>query len=205
MTDDFLFSINDCLSHYKVYECYRLVQNCPALVTPTRRLLLHSELTHINPDLPTDFSDLRTYILYNDLLIFCKRRGDTNRLVYHGIVILDQTVLKPLDSKLVKKIINANGGQRKRSFFGIRKQASQQAAAPGVYGLELFFQFIKDKDATTFLNPILNYGGGVTNNVSSSDSLRRHILLTASLEEQELWTGHLQNVINDITSAHSIL
>lgn len=186
-----------------MFECYRLVLNTPALVTPTRRLLLHSELTHINPDFPTDFSDQRTYILYNDLLMFCKRRGDTNKLVYHGLVILDQTVLKPLDSKLVKKIANAGGG-RKRSFFGIRKQASQQAAG-GVFGLELFFQFIRDKDATTFLNPILNYGGGVANNVPSSDALRRHILLTSSQEEQELWTDHLQKVIKSITSARSIL
>ncbi|KAI8338208.1 Dbl homology domain-containing protein [Chlamydoabsidia padenii] len=190
-------SIDDCLAHYKVYECYRLVRNSPALVTPTRRLILHSELTHIDPSLPTDLSDRRTYILYNDLFIFCKHHD--NALYYHGIVILDQTVLKPLDTKIANKILQ-HGGHRKRSLFGIKKQEVSPGSPRHVYGLELFFQFVRDKDATTYLNPILNYGGGVANNVPSSDSLRRHILLMNSMEEQQLWMNHLQQVIKSITS-----
>ncbi|KAI8099470.1 Dbl homology domain-containing protein [Halteromyces radiatus] len=220
--------IDNCLSHYRVYECFRLVQNSPALVTPTRRLLLHSELIHVDPNSPTDTSDKRIYILYNDLFIFCKRQKD-GKLHYKGIVILDKTVLKPMDPKIVNKIyekhqksVQGNGG-RKLSIFGSRRQnqatltttssssnsssssgsstTSSTTEEFGVYGLELFFQFIMDNNVISYSNPIGGYGGASVSSTTCSDSIRRHILRTSSLEEQNLWMDHLRRVIQSVTAA----
>ncbi|ORZ24510.1 Dbl homology domain-containing protein [Absidia repens] len=234
--------VEDCLSHYKVYKWFRAVQNSPALVTPTRRLLLYSDLIHLDPDAPTDMTDHRTYILYNDLLIFCKQQKD-GRMFYQGIVILDKAVLKPMDRKIANKIrdkhqkaIKQANGSRKLSLFGIKKQQQQQpqqqqqlksnssnqtstrtsttsdssssgsassiySEDSGVYGFEIFFQFVMDKNVTSYTNPITSYGMGPVTSVASNDSVRRHILLTRSLEEQTLWNEHLQRVIKSVTSS----
>lgn len=129
------FRIDNCLSHYRVYECFRLVINSPAVVTPTRRLLLHSELIHVDPNSPTDTTDRRFYILYNDLFIYCKRQKD-GKLVYKGTVILDKATLKPIDSKVANKIYekhqksiqaaNNSSNGRKLSLFGMKKVQQQQ-------------------------------------------------------------------------------
>ncbi|CAO3600211.1 unnamed protein product [Absidia cylindrospora] len=235
--------IDDCLSHYRVYECFRLVQNSPAIVTPTRRLLLHSELIHVDPNSPTDTADRRFYILYNDLLIYCKRQKD-GKLVYKGTVILDKATLKPMDSKVANKIYEkhqksiqqqGNGG-RKLSLFGMKKQQQQNssnndtvsaAGSPhrrtstrtsttsssasstassntteefAVYGLELYFQFVLDSNVMAYSNQLNGYGGAAINSTSASDSIRRHILRMKSLEEQNLWSEHLQHTIKALTS-----
>jgi hypothetical protein len=210
-----------------VYECFRLVQNSPALVTPTRRLLLHSELIHIDPSTPTDMSDRRIYILYNDMLIFCKQQKDT-KLIYKGKVILDKTTIRPMDTKITNKIYEkhqkaTHPSGRKLSLFGMKKQqqhhhqsssdtrssASSTSSGGGntsseefgVYGLELYFQFVLDNSVLAYSNPLNGYGGAVISNNSSSDSIRRHILRMKTLEEQTLWTTHLQQVIKAVSTA----
>ncbi|KAI8342276.1 Dbl homology domain-containing protein [Chlamydoabsidia padenii] len=220
--------IDNCLSHYRVYECFRLVQHSPALVTPTRRLLLHSELIHIDPSTPTDMSDRRIYILYNDMLIFCKQQKD-GKLTYKGTVVLDKTVLRPMDTKITNKIYEKHQkmvtqqqqGGRKLSLFGMKKnqetttrQATRTSTVSSsassstsssteefcVYGIEFFFQYLMDNSLLAYTSPLSGYGGTVMSNNLNSDSLRRHIVRMKSLEEQQLWTTHLQQVIKNVST-----
>ncbi|CAO3635078.1 unnamed protein product [Cunninghamella blakesleeana] len=112
--------INDCLSHYRVYEYFHNTLSSPALLTPTRRLLLVTECIHIDPSSPSDLSDIRTYLLYNDLFVFSKKLKDGKKYQHKGIITLTKTILKPLEPKIITKI------QEKKAKLRQQQQQQQQ-------------------------------------------------------------------------------
>ncbi|ORX52787.1 Dbl homology domain-containing protein [Hesseltinella vesiculosa] len=203
--------IDDSLGLYDVYQSYRLVQNSPAQVTLSRRLLLHDELIHVDMLLPHETSDVRSYLLFNDLFIFCKKQKD-GRLAHRGIIILKKVKLKPLEPALVDKIMEKekqlqqrNKGRKKSLLSSSRKSIASGHSSgsssvltddTGVYGFELHFQFFSS-DHFAVTNPFTGMGGTAT--ASVYDEMRRLVLRTKSLEQQQRWMDQLSMVIKKTT------
>ncbi|KAG2174841.1 hypothetical protein INT43_005903 [Umbelopsis isabellina] len=70
------------------------IQNLPNIFSPTRRLLLQGDLYRVNSQTQSLNPNVayllepRTYLLFNDMLIYCKVKGNNGLLHYKGTVDL---------------------------------------------------------------------------------------------------------------------
>ncbi|CAO3586077.1 unnamed protein product [Absidia cylindrospora] len=195
-------------THYQVLEAHRTITNCPVQVTPTRRLLLKSRLIKVDLDDLSSIADIRTYILYNDQLIFCKKdTSNTNNkkqqhqqqqqpvLQYKGVVDLLYCDLRVLSPAVCAKMVEVK--RSLLSSFRSSKKSSADANDPRkavppspAYGFELIIsENNMDITPSNFEN---------ATSTSGAPLKRRHIIRTQSLEEQTLWVETLRKVIQHI-------
>jgi hypothetical protein len=70
------------------------IQNLPNIFSPRRRLILKGDLYRVNSQTQSLNPNVayllepRTYLLFNDMLIYCKVKGNTGLLHYKGTVEL---------------------------------------------------------------------------------------------------------------------
>jgi hypothetical protein len=70
------------------------VQNLPSIFSPTRQLLITGSMYRVNTQTQSLNPNVafvlepRTYLLFNDMLIICKAKGDSGQLHYKGTVAL---------------------------------------------------------------------------------------------------------------------
>ncbi|KAI8343049.1 Dbl homology domain-containing protein [Chlamydoabsidia padenii] len=191
--------LGDSQTHLLVFEASRTITSCPIQVTLTRRLLLKSKLIKVDLDDLSSTADVRTYILFNDQLIFCKGNtgGGNNRkqaLQYKGTIDLCHCNVQALSPAVCAKM-----AQAKRPFLTTFRSAQ---ALPGssdlhpntpsstAFGFELV---TKEHDMDIMISNLEN-----ALSTSGTPLKHRHIIRTQSLEEQALWVDTLGKVIQYI-------
>jgi hypothetical protein len=144
----------------------------------------------------TSTSDVRTYLLYNDQLVFCKKDNNSNTkytLQYKGEVNLLFCDLRVLSPAVCAKMVQA-----KRSLLSsFRSNTSNTKKLPSAetpaFGFELLLS-----DNTMDMTP-----SHFENATSTATILkRRHIIRTQSLEEQNSWVEQLTKVIQHVKRIH---
>ncbi|CEJ04221.1 hypothetical protein RMCBS344292_18188 [Rhizopus microsporus] len=168
-----------------VLEVYRTVHGCPVNVTLNRRLILFADLIKVDVDDVTATSDVRTYYLYSDHLIFCRKQKDkkdaSRKLVYKGSLNLRGAELKYLSPALVTKMCET----KKSSLFKIGKKSTDSTSLPGT---EAFgFELVTTEINAEAVAPMYFSGATIPPQVASGPVRRRHILRTRTAEEQKMW------------------
>ncbi|KAI9032793.1 hypothetical protein CLU79DRAFT_693251 [Phycomyces nitens] len=192
--------INDCQSHLMVLECSRIIENCSIPVTIDRRLILRATLIKVNLENPLLVNDTRTYVLYNDSLIFCKKVKNLRkeRLQCKGSLDLVGATLRPIPKSLVAQMTEARKPVLP-AFFSKKMEEPQSPQIP-VYGFELVVNE-KTSDGPTSQNfsfavdslPGVK-GGGIVYR-------RRHVVRTNTLAEQTLWIDKLVKILQSVNSS----
>lgn len=182
-----------------VLEVYRTVHGCPVNVTLNRRLILFADLIKVDVDDVTATSDVRTYYLYSDHLIFCRKQKDKKdaprKLVYKGSLNLRGAELKYLSPALVTKMCET----KKSSLFKIGKKSTDSTSLPGT---EAFgFELVTTEINAEAVAPMYFSGATIPPQVASGPVRRRHILRTRTAEEQKMWYESLEKVIKTISHA----
>lgn len=84
----------ECNNLWQMAYLQSTIQNLPNIFSPTRKLILRGNLYRVNShtqSLNPNVAFLlepRTYLLFSDMLIFCKAKGDGRQLHYKGTVEL---------------------------------------------------------------------------------------------------------------------
>ncbi|CAO3613581.1 unnamed protein product [Cunninghamella blakesleeana] len=183
----------DCQRHFEVLEAYRTINNCPIEVTPKRRLILKSRLIKVDLDDLTSTSDVRTYILYNDRLIFCRKDKKKDKLQYKGMLSLENCELRTLSTAVLAKMAEVKKPLLSLSFRTKKASAANLPSVPppAAYGFELITPEVS-------MDVPGNFEGA--SSTAGNTLKRRHIIRTQSLEEQRLWIETLRKVIHRIHS-----
>ncbi|CAO3644556.1 unnamed protein product [Cunninghamella echinulata] len=191
-SNQILEKMMDCQRLFEVLEANRTIYNCPIEVTPNRRLLLKSRLIKVDLDDLTSTSDVRTYILYNDQLIFCRKDKKQDKLQYKGALHLENCELRVLSPAICAKMAEV----KKSILLSFRSKkasaANSLSAVPPAtaYGFELITPEVSmDVIPGNFENAMSTAGTPLK---------RRHMIRTQSLEEQDLWVNTLRKVIKNI-------
>ncbi|KAI8088684.1 Dbl homology domain-containing protein [Halteromyces radiatus] len=188
----------DAQTHFQVLEAYRTINNCPVQVTPTRRLLLKSRMIKVDLDDLTSVADVRTYILYNDQLIFCKKDNSNKKqqqqmtLQYKGDVDLIHCDLRVLSPAVCAKMVEVKRSVLS-SFRSSKKTSADNTIVPPspAYGFELI-------TSENSMDIMPNNSQNASSATSGAPTKRRHIIRTQSLEEQKLWVDTLKKVMQHI-------
>lgn len=180
------FSVKDRLAHIRVLEAARSVQDNPALVTATRRLYISGLLTKIDMSNPQSLSDTRTYLLYNDVFIYCQKVKNNNstKLIYKGSVVLKNAEIMPISEASIAKIAEV----KKSSLpLFMRKSSNPQpsiSTMSDIYGFEI--------EATELEAEVMAWGEGFYP-VPPSGSTKRHVVMRTQTEaEQHAWVALLR-------------
>ncbi|KAI7863581.1 Dbl homology domain-containing protein [Spinellus fusiger] len=176
--------IQDRLRHADVLHAYLNFQHCPMVVTPTRRLLLRAQLIRVNITDPSSISDIRTYILYNDVLVICRRERKESRLQYKESISLAQAYIRPLNKQLISRMLEVKKPNSFPLLFNRKSTQKDNASDQMAYGFEVFAPHSPSADAFA---PI------------SAKTCRRYIMRTRTLEEQQLWMGRLYEVASSMS------
>ncbi|KAG0760548.1 hypothetical protein G6F62_005279 [Rhizopus arrhizus] len=188
----------NCQAHLMVLEIYRSVENCPVTVTLNRRLILYSDLIKVDLEDVTATSDVRTYYLYSDHLIYCRKQKDKKdgprKLVYKGSLNLRGAEIRNLQPVLVTKMC-----EPKKPLFKIKKKPADTVSLPGV---EAFgFELITSEANIDAVAPMYFSNASMPPQMSSGLIKRRHILRTKSLEEQKTWYAAIEKVIKTLNQS----
>ncbi|CAO3694735.1 unnamed protein product [Rhizopus stolonifer] len=179
-----------CQAHLMVLEIYRTIQDCPVTVTLNRRLLMQSDLIKIDLEDVSATSDVRTYYLYTDHLIFCRKQKEKRdagrKLVFKGSLNLRGAEIRPLHTTLISRM-----SETKKSMFKISKRVTAEPLLE-VYGFELI------TSEANVEAPIYFSNASMPPQMSSCPIRRRHVLRTRSQEEQRMWYTAIENVIKSI-------
>ncbi|KAI8373962.1 Dbl homology domain-containing protein [Choanephora cucurbitarum] len=197
--------LKDRLSLVRVLEAAQTIQDNPAIVTANRRMLIVGPLTKIDISDPQSVTDTRTYLLYNDILMYCqkiktsnkKKSSNGQKLVYKGMVNLKHADICPLSESVVAKI-----SQTKKTLglaVFVRKSdnfSSDSNGAPSVYGFE-----IKTNDRSTEPTSVA-WGDGtypIPGHHSGNGAKRQLIMRTQTEAEQDAWISLLRKVSQQVT------
>ncbi|KAI9279599.1 Dbl homology domain-containing protein [Sporodiniella umbellata] len=176
-----------CLAHLAVLEVTRTVQNCPISVTLNRRLIHQAELIKVDLDDLAGTSDVRTYFLFTDHLMFCSKKTNKKAsLVYKGSLSLLGADVRHLPPALLTKMAHV-----KKSLFRIGKKSDDTAAGPApAFGFEIITHDAQGDSVA----PMGFSNGSLPSQSSAAPVRRRHILRTKTLEEQKLWSVSVKKV-----------
>ncbi|KAI9496029.1 hypothetical protein BDB00DRAFT_811446 [Zychaea mexicana] len=189
----------DCKKHVSVIDVQRAMPNCPATVTLTRRVLVRAPLVKVNLEDPTDTSDVRTYILYNDMLLFCKQSN--RKLQLKGKLELRGALVRPILPQLAAEILDPKSGRKTTNilttFRNNKKDVQQKPSVPiAVYGFEVLVMEGNADYITAFHQ---NYG-------SSGPAIRRrHVVRAQSAEQQEAWMQKLDLAIQLVNTPTRVI
>ncbi|KAI7868764.1 Dbl homology domain-containing protein [Spinellus fusiger] len=184
--------IKDCKSNLAVLEYYHFIGNCCVSVTLDRRLLLWTTLIEIDIDYPTIKNKPKTYILYNDALIYCGKSKsitkDNEKLQFLGTLELANASIKPLCPRLTQSMSEP----QKSSLIYFSKKTRPVVPQVPVYGFELT---VLDSNVEASFNH-----GHLTSAIMEEVVIqRRYALRTRSMCEQELWMETLKSTILSVT------
>ena len=127
--------LTDCKRHMLVMDIQRVMSNCPATVTLTRRVLLQAPLVKVSLDDPTSTSDVRNYILYNDMLLFCKQSSSSTnnninkKLQLKGKLELRGAIVRPILPQLAEEMMDPKSSRKTNilnTFRSKQKDSLQQ-------------------------------------------------------------------------------
>ncbi|KAL0088653.1 Dbl homology domain-containing protein [Phycomyces blakesleeanus] len=192
--------VNDCQSHLMVLECSRIIENCSVPVTIDRRLILRATLIKVSLENPLLVNDTRTYVLYNDSLIFCKKVKNLRkeRLQCKGVLDLVGATLRPIPKSLVAQMTEARKPVLP-AFFSKKLEEPQSPQIP-VYGFELVVND-RNSDGPTSQNFSFAVDSLPTVNGTGVVYRRRHVVRTNTLSEQTLWIDKLVKVLQAVNSS----
>ncbi|GAA5796614.1 hypothetical protein HPULCUR_001987 [Helicostylum pulchrum] len=189
--------IKDRLAHVRVLEASRSIQGNPASVTTARRLYITGLLTQVNPSDPQSTSDTRTYLLFNDIFMFCqKHKPNTGKklsytkLQYKGMINLKHAEITPLSAKLIAKISEVKKPSALASFM---RKSGTQNSTPGaeatlVYGFE-----IKTNEASGDMLAVgLDSQYPVPGHAAGNGVKRLIVMRTQTETEQNAWIALLK-------------
>ncbi|KAI9483326.1 MAG: Dbl homology domain-containing protein [Benjaminiella poitrasii] len=201
--------IKDRLAHIRVLEASRTIQDNPASVITTRRLIISGSLVKIDISNPHSLNDSRTYLLYNDLFIFCqkkKQNSNSNKLICKGAINLKHAEIMPLSAKHIAKMTEVKKASPFSSFM-IRKPSdtNQQASKtdgvntpPPIFGFEMLV--INDPASNVVVTPLRGDGlYFVPGNMISSSNKRLYIMRTQTEAEQNAWISLLRKTSAQIS------
>ncbi|KAG2225701.1 hypothetical protein INT45_012173 [Circinella minor] len=192
--------LTDCKKHMLVMDIQRAMPNCPATVTLTRRVLLQAPLVKVSLDDPTNISDVRNYILYNDMLLFCKQSSSSSlspninmnkKLQLKGKLELRGAIVRPILPQLAEEMMDSKSGRKTNilnTFRNSKKDSMQQKLSipTSVYGFEVL---VIEGNADYIAAFHQNYGS------SGPAVRRRHVLRAQSAEQQDAWLQSLDHAI----------
>lgn len=191
-------SVKDRLAHVHVLEASRMIQGNPAIVTSSRRLYISSVLTRIEASDPHSSSDVRTYLLYNDMFMYTQKlklsKGSPQqKLQYKGMVSLKHSEIVPLSSQIITKY---QEGPKPSKLSFMRKSGSQNSDAyANIYGFEIRVNETATSESVSMGSDTYTVPGH-----SSGNGARRQIVFRVETEaEQNRWIGLLRIVSKHAT------
>lgn len=203
--------IKDRLAHVRVLEASRTIQGNPATVTTARRLLISGILTQVNMSDPQSTADSRTYLLYNDIFMFCQKvkpNSNSNgkksgkplapvKLQYKGIISLKHAEIVPLSAKLIAKITEV----KKPSGLGafMRKSDAQNPTATNGASLVYGFEIRTNERSGELLAVGLDSSVPVPGHASGNGAKRQLIMRTQTEAEQNAWIALLRKTSHIMT------
>lgn len=199
--------MKDRLGHVRVLEASRSIQGNIAVVTISRRLYISSVITLVDLSEPHSTTDTRTYVLYNDMLIYCQKiksyskksskstgSGGPIKLQFKGIISLKVAEVLPLSAKTIAKISEVKKHSGLSSFM--RKSEPQTTVGPRlVYGFELKVQGSSDEVmgiGDNYVYPMPTHG-------PMSIVKRTLIMRTQTESEQNAWMALIRRVHQNVT------
>ncbi|KAI8365746.1 Dbl homology domain-containing protein [Blakeslea trispora] len=196
--------IKDRLSLVRVFEAARTVQDNPAIVTANRRMFIVGPLTKIDVSDPQSVVDTRTYLLYNDILMYCqkiksgnkRKSSDSQKLVYKGMINLKHADICPLSESIVTKISQTKKTLGLAVFIRKSDTLSADSSKPSVYGFEIKTNDRSDQPTSVAWNdgmyPIPGHNSG-------NGAKRQLIMRTQTEAEQNAWIALLRKVSQQVT------
>jgi hypothetical protein len=191
-------------------EASRSVQGNVVGVSSSRRLYITGVLTQVNMSDPQSISDSRTYILYNDIFIYCQKIKPNNnsnkknnkpessvKLQYKGMISLKHADITPLSAKCIAKISEVKKSSAFGSFMRKSESQSSNVAANGsslVYGFEIHI----NENAGDVMAVGVNFVP-VPGNASSNGNKKVLIMRTQSEAEQNAWMALLRKTSRTMT------
>lgn len=178
-------------------EASRSIQGSPASVTTARRLYITGLLIQVNPSDPQSTSDTRTYLLFNDIFMYCqKHKPNTGKklshtkLLYKGMINLKHAEITPLSAKLIAKISESKKPSALASFM---RKSGTPNSTPGaeatlVYGFE-----IKTNEASGDMLAVgLDSQYQVPGHAAGNGVKRLIVMRTQTETEQNAWIALLK-------------
>jgi hypothetical protein len=194
-----LFSVKDRLAHIRVLEASRSISENPAAVTTSRRLYITGVLTQVNISDAQSLVDSRTYLLYNDIFMFCQKVKVPSptvkknekvappvKLQYKGMIALRNAEITPLSAKHIAKISEV----KKSSGFFTRK--AEPTTATPVATLVYGFEIKTNESAGDVIEIGLDSHYPVPGHASSNGAKRHLIFRTQTEAEQNAWLALLR-------------
>ncbi|KAI9251379.1 Dbl homology domain-containing protein [Phascolomyces articulosus] len=211
--EQFQGRLSDCRKHLAVMEIQRTMPNCPATVTLTRRVLLQAPLVKVNLEDPSNTSDIRTYILYNDMLLFCKQSlpstsninnniNSNKKLQLKGKLELRGALVRPFLPQLAEEILDSKTGRNKMNILNTFRNnkktgaMTQQKLPTAIYGFEVL---VMEGNADYMAAFHQNYGS------SGPAVRRRHVLRAYSAEQQDAWLKNLDHAIQLVNTPTRVI
>lgn len=199
-----LKSIKDRLAHIRVLEASWSVQDNPASVTTARRLYITGLLTRVDISNPQSTQDTRTYLLYNDIFMYCQKMKPTNnnkkegngKLIYKGIISLRQAEIAPLSAENISKMSKVKKASALSTF--IRKssadaQSQNATEAIVVYGFEIYANETSLEGITALRGDGLGVSSyTVPGHKVGNGNKRLYIMKTQTEAEQNAWISLLR-------------
>ncbi|KAI8888118.1 hypothetical protein K501DRAFT_241267 [Backusella circina FSU 941] len=190
--------IKDRLSHLNVLEASRVIQGNPAIVTSSRRLYISSTLTRIEATDPHSSSDVRTYLLYNDMFMYTQKlkpgkNSPQQKLQYKGMISLKHSEIVPLSPQIIAKY---QEGPKTSKLSFMRKSESQNSDAyTNIYGFEIRVNETATSESISMGSDTYTVPG----HSSGNGSKRQIVFRTETETEQNKWIGLLRIVSKQAT------
>lgn len=195
--------IKDRIAHIRVLEASWSIQDNPASVTIARRLYITGLLTRVDVSNPQSTQDTRTYLLYNDIFMYCQKIKPTNtnkkegndKLFYKGIINLRQAEITPLSAENITKMVKVKKASALSTF--IRKssadsQSQNATEAVVVYGFEIHANEASLEGITALRGDGLGVAYTVPGHKAGNGSKRLYIMKTQTEAEQNAWISLLR-------------
>ena len=165
-------------------------------------------LTQVNLSDPQSTSDSRTYLLYNDIFMFCQKVKPTSnsgkksskptpsvKLTYKGMISLKRAEITPLSAKLIAKISEVKKPSGLGSFMRkSESQSSSSSTASLVYGFEIRTNELSEEVLAIGIDVYAVPGHG------SGNGVKRHLIMRTQTEaEQNAWIYLLRKTSQSMT------
>lgn len=166
-------------------------------------------LIRVDLSSPQSTQDIRTYLLYNDLLIHTQKlkttsvqNNQTEKLIYKGSIPLKHAEVLPLSSKVISKI-SATKKAPSLAFMRNKSDAKDNNKATPVYGFELQVNDIVAESQTRMDNRYVTAGSYALYTTVPGDSTlnskKSFIMRTQNEAEQNAWMHLLNKVIKELS------
>lgn len=207
------YSTKDRLAHVRVLEANWSIVDNPATVTISRRLYITGPLTKVDISNPQSTQDTRTYLLYNDIFMYCQKiktssnnsnkKDGQDKLVYKGIINLKQAEITPFTPENLAKISKVKKSSGLGSFMRKSSDAQSQNSAEGaiaVYGFEIH----ANETSLEGITALRGDGLGVTfhtvpGHKAGNGIKRLYIMRTQTEGEQNAWMSLLRKASTQLS------